>query len=380
MNDEKKRFATSIKRLIDDANESRYRAPISGNAGEDCLGYITDPEGRLFRLQKQYKTDADIGPGSYTPQLSKAKGRTIGVRNPEIDKKRTFSNRPAFYSYEEKRTKILHYIPGIVQEDILHKKRKKTEMEEEEEDNDEPQKERKANPKVLHPCFNLKTRPKKEKTEDEEKKEEKLLKKKEKEMKKREIMKYFPTEDEYERNPTAQWANQTGRNFPEAKPSEVPDPCAYTLPDTIGRGNGYKFRPRVKQARKTLSDITPSPNEYDPKIPEKGYIESLPNKTKPKDFTLSAPKNLKKPDPEPPGPCEFQKYESPLIETRPRSIMSRHSLNHENWQNISEQIPGPGNYDLQTSLVKPRASSSVEPRKPISQTSGRFGDPIPTFF
>lgn len=381
MTDQRKKFASTLRQLIEQSEQSGYRAPISGNCGEECLGYITDPAGRLYRLQKQYKTDADIGPGSYSPQMSKPKGRTIGVRHSEPEKKRIlYPNRPAFYNYEEKRTKILHYIPEILQEDILNKKRKRTALEEEEEDTDEePEIIRIPNPKVLHPCYNYKLHPKKEKTEEEKKKELKLLAKKEKEAQKHEILKLYPTKQDSEIPATAAWANQTGRTFPDIKPSFVPDPGAYTLPDTIGRGNGYKFRPRVKETPKKKIEISPAPNQYDPYVVHKKEKDVSRNSTRPKDFTLSAPKNLKKPDPLPPGPCEFQKYVHPLSETGPRTILSRHSVQHEDWQNISEDTPGPGKYDLKSSFDKPRAQSSVVPRKPISQ-SDTFPNPPPTFY
>ena len=61
---------------------------------------------------------------------------------------------------------------------------------------------------------------------------------------------------------------------------------------------------------------------------------------------MSYPRNMKKPEPLLPGPCEFQKYESPLYNTRPSTIFSKHLTPNDEWTKSFSDAPGPGHYDL----------------------------------
>ena len=354
----RKTFAKTMTRLIQEAESNGLGAPITGNVGEDCLGYITDPGGRLFRLHKCEKTDRDVGPGTYNTNISsfeKKSGKTIGII-PKVHQKK--EKQPGFYDTTQKSTKILHALPprqSQVNPFQRHYQRSDYSI-----PVSTKEKERTTQPQRWHPQtkfiqnrgsyqfnstqqrdpFNLKHI---EPSPPPKKPSFQPL--------------YYDTENydlpfnnQQQRDTrSAVFKSKTNRVVFEKKvKGKSPDPTTYTLPDTIGRCNGYDFADLFPEGEVIPEEELPGPGQYDidPKPP--GSKKSI----KPKDFTLSYPRNMKEPEPLPPGPCEFQKYESPLMNTRPSTIFSRHLTANDEWTRSYSVAPGPGHYNLSTDPSK----------------------------
>ena len=346
-----KQFSKTMTYLIKEAESDTFGAPVSGNVGEDCLGYITDPGGRLFRLHKYQKTDSDIGPGSYNTDITsfdKSKGITIGNR-PKPEKKP--DKFPGFYDTKQKNTRILHSLPP--RETVFNPFKKERQRSDYSIPSTSQVKERKSQPNrwrpqakvsqqrgsyqfsstIVRDPFNLRHVEVKPPTKTPPYKPM-----------------YYDTENyDYYLNGqpprdfrSAIFKSKTDRVVFEQKQQTSPDPTAYTLPDTIGRCNGYDFRELFPEGEKVEEDVGPAPGQYDIELKTPIQKKSI----KPKDYTLSYPRNMKKPEPLLPGPCEFQKYESPLYNTRPSTIFSRHLTANEEWTKSFSEAPGPGTYNL----------------------------------
>lgn len=89
--------------------------PVTGNVGQKCLGFLTDPNGVLIRISQAPKTADDLGPTTYTP--SKPDTFTKNITISDNSKRMEFINRrmkvgPGDYVYGEKHTKMTHKISG----------------------------------------------------------------------------------------------------------------------------------------------------------------------------------------------------------------------------------------------------------------------------
>ena len=359
MDDGKKRkFAKTMRRLIEESRTTEG-APVSGNVGEECIGYITDPAGRLYRLNKYTKTDIDIGPGMYNIGDSSF-GKKVGITIGSIPNEKKVQTTPGFYNTEQKNTKIYHKLPTKdTKQNPFQRKYQRM-------DYSIPvsreEKERKTEPQRWHPGVRTAVSRNSAQFASKEQRDPFDLKHVEvpKTTETPKVDKYLYNlyEDESRDTRTASFKSKTDRVCFDIKPSETPDPTKYTLSDTIGRCGGLSFKETFPEGEHVEKEMFPAPGQYEV---EPQVVKF--NKPKPKDFTLSYPRNMKVPEPISPGPCEFQKYENPLKNSRPVTIFNRNVTAKDRWI-PSNTVPGPGQYNIRETLPPPK---TVEARKrPLS--------------
>ena len=214
--------------------------PVSANFGQDCIGYFEE-NGKLVGIKPKHKTSADIGPGSYNPQIFDPTDKKIVI--PKDTKRTTFLTSsaglpgPSEYCYKEKDTRLGHRIWSDAHQSMETETPLSGELEHQN---------LVSSKKGKSAVFLSKTK-------------RAIFQKKKFKVPDPTAHQYFekPKEDPCEYDPMSR--SQTER-FPSPR-CESPAPTRYTIPSSFGKGRGHEIK-QDSDFYKKPPEITPAPGDY----------------------------------------------------------------------------------------------------------------------
>ena len=326
-----KNLINTMKEIINKANKYPQNIPITGNVGQNVIGYFTDPYGRTFQIKPEPRGEEFVGPGSYSPNFisKKLKNSTFSKSKPKSSLILNNIYNSKIKKLEDKKIKKIPIFPRKLKNYKLKKKK----LIDENKNINYNFKE--SNPKIRFP--NIKFKNSINSRQFLSKEQRNLFFIKENLNNSTNLISKIQNFNNKKDNTSYIFKSHTER-FQEINNTLSPSPTQYS---TISNNNnfikGHSFEPLFPEAEPLPKINSPGPGSYNNNISSiKVSINPHPI------FNNKIPREILKPN-EGPSPTDYN-IKLPL---KSKSILIHQKNNIPNltWNQIKD-TPGPGQYSI----------------------------------
>ena len=333
---EKQQFISSLHQIISKTRPEYNCKPITGNVGQDVIGYFTDPYGRTIRILPKYKDDTSLGPGCYNPDKPKPHSRSIkisstGKRSSLVLNK--FKVGPSDHSNIQIESFNNRKSKKSDKKKLFEKNRKPKNLETpQQKDSDEP---RNPEPKRRYPAFTFNNSPNTRQFLSKESRELFEIKE-EQESKSKPLFRQIVSLNAIP-GASSVFKSHTER-FVDINTSITPSSTQYHVPTGIDTSKGHCFGPLFPEGEPLPQFTTPGPGHYSVKS------KSIVSKSRPSpSFATRIPRQTL-PISDGPSPVDYQKPTTTMKRTASPLIHPKLDRPGSSWCEPKE-TPGPGIYN-----------------------------------